>query len=893
MREKRLGWLFGLWFFISVIASSHSGVASVYTDEKQNIDQFNTMVPNVDTSPEIVSQDPVFEIIYPQAGFLYVFHLQPLKLPNYFHLGCAVVVGRTLVVETNSQQIHHAKFVSKRLGTGWETTQWDYTTINGLSFDLGLSSGMYTIWVYGYDENNVELGSDLIKVLFIQIGREDFGVWINTRYDTGPVITTPLNIGLLDFGSMLNTGESKRFTTTMQSKDDTYIEIRFTRTKITENLENVVQTQFTVETSCDTSKEYQVSLDVRFPFVMLAGGEPKKTNNPYFRTQVGYRSTSVGGGINKVASSFFVGRDYINDPRVFRLKIEPNTVEVGSSVSFFTQYAAFDEEGYTVFQRMFSLDFDPATELTVTTIPSQGRISYDFGRSAGTSTRVSFRAEGGVLDDIIQSFQIDPLPSYMNFDLTVIGSREFLYESDRMFNVSYSLDSVQNGNLVRFVVGNLPKMIHASWGVDLGVFGDLTAGSFLELNMSSDVEEIALFFSGNPEPFITFSHLPNKIRCESFVDVIQGTGDIRIRRESDAPRVITVCLSFDTVKITKSYMLSCSFVQLSWDIQLTRGVGCITLERDAGARSVYSTVIEYNNWVFSKTVEFENSFVSLSWDVNRQERRGHITALRNSSGGNPIISFAVSHGDWTISDSFELKNERIELLWDLPDTYDTHGVISLFTGGGTLLYTTLCVQDAGCEILRVGLGIQAADQFRVSWDRIDGQIRNVVWSGRIFSLEDLDIVVNLTGDVFRITADLSIGENGMLQLMVNRNVEVTFADTSTPVFKLFGSASLYAQRKLLISWSLSETGYFTVHTFGQPLGDAFTLEFGFDPAQMGNYRYGFRLTGQNFIAITRTVQWHAQNGNLIRVWILGDMPLPGDWTLQLLWNYQWYTVPWP
>jgi hypothetical protein len=84
-----------------------------------------------------------------------------------------------------------------------------------------------------------------------------------------------------------------------------------------------------------------------------------------------------------------------------------------------------------------------------------------------------------------------------------------------------------------------------------------------------------------------------------------------------------------------------------------------------------------------------------------------------------------------------------------------------------------------------------------------------------------------------------------------------------------------------------------VYTFGQPLGDAFNLEVGYDPQHNGNYKYGFRLIGEDLIEITRTIQWYSVNGQLVRIWVLGDEPIPGDWTLQVLWNYQWYTVPWP
>ncbi|MEM0466627.1 MAG: hypothetical protein QXX20_03360 [Candidatus Thermoplasmatota archaeon] len=833
-------------------------------------------------------------ITYPVAGQLYLFRLRPMKLPNIFHLGLAVVVGRSLTIDTESVDVHHVRFEATQMATGWKTERWDYNTINGFSMDLGLSSGLYTIRVYGFDDQDQECARDLIKVLFVKIGRDDFGVWINTRYDNGMTLRTPLNLGIADFNSMLTTGETKRFLTSMQSKDDTAVELRFTRTKITQNSENVIETRFHLETSCDTSKNYEASLEVRFPFVLLSGGELDTKNNPFFSTQIGYRSTAVGDGINKVTTSFFVGREHLDDPRIFRLMIQPDSLETGSQVTFFTQYTTVDGEGHEVFSRCFSVEFDPATELTITAVPKQATISYEFGKSAGVSTRISFRAEGGILDDIIQRFVIDPLPSYMKFDLTILGSREFLYESDRPYDISYSLDSEQNGTLVCFAVSNLPQRIHAAWGLELGVLGDLSAQSFAELNMSSDVEELGLYFSGVYEPFMRITQVPKMIRCDSFIDVAGGTGYIHIVRDYDEPRTLDVGLRFGEVSVTKTFVLACAFVKLSWDIKILQGTGMITLERSPEASLLSTTTIQYKDWVFSKTLELSTTFVQIAWDVNRSDRRGHITMMRSTAvGGEPTVTFSVSHAGWTITNTLELKNNHTELVWDLPDAQNNHGVLSVITGGDQLVYTTLTVHDQGSLMLKFGLGIQTSDHLMISWDKVGNQIRNLQWSGRILSLDAVDISVHVDSDLLSIAATWNIGESGMLELQVNKNVAVTFVNTTTPGFKLQGSVSFFANRKVKFTWSLQETGYVTIHTFGQPVGDQFNLEAGFDPSQSGNYWYGFRLSGQNFIDITRTIQWHAQNGQLIRIWILGDTPLPGDWTLQILWKHQWYTVPWP
>ncbi len=838
--------------------------------------------------------DPSLTIVSPQTGYLYLFKIQPIKMPlaSMFGLNYAVVIGRSINLKTAYNDIHHVKFTAKRMMTGWETTRWDYRTMDGLGADLSLTSGYYTISVTGYDEADGELASDSIRVFYLKVGREDFGVWVNTQYDGGEIITTPLELGITDFASMLNTGESKQFSVSMQSKDDTNVNLRFVRTKIMNNTEKVVETKCNIVTTCDTSKEYEVSVEVRFPFIMLDGGQPTEESNPYFSTRMGYQSKTSQGGLNNINTTFYVGRENISDPRVFRLSIQPEDVGSGSKLTFFTSYLTVDDTGNEVFQRTYSIDFEPATELTITSIPREAKISYEFGRSAGVQTKISLRAEGGILDDIIQSFMLDPLPSYMGFDLTIIGSREFLYESDRPYNITYSLDSIQNGNLVTFLVESLPERIAASWGLQLGTLGDLAASSFAELDMSRDVKRLALSFFGNERPFISLESFPKKIRFESAVDLVNGTGNITLLRGLDEYRVLNISLQHKNMVVTKSFELKNNFVQLRWRIDLAAGTGLFNITRDSESIMTLSTVIEYNNWTFTKALELRNSHLEVSWNVNREQRTGEVILSRDAGTGTPSLSFSIAHDGWVLDNTLEFRNNYLRLYWQLPTETNPHTELGLITAGGQMFHNTISVVDNDVELFHLGFGIQTDDHYIISWDYINGQITNFQWSGRLLRLTDVDIGVNLAGESFTVSADIDVGESGTVELQFNKAVAVTFVDAASETFKIHGNVSINASRRLQLSWELGESGHFTVYTFGQPLGEQFSLEVGYDPQHTGSYKYGFRLIGEHFIQITRTIQWYAVNGTLVRIWILGDEPIPGDWTLQVLWNGQWYPVPW-
>ena len=81
-------------------------------------------------------------------------------------------------------------------------------------------------------------------------------------------------------------------------------------------------------------------------------------------------------GPNRVDTRFFFGRNSIFDPRVFRMKINPNNLDREYKLSFFSSYLTTDSYGSETFYRTFSINFEPAVELQITNIPRNGKISY-------------------------------------------------------------------------------------------------------------------------------------------------------------------------------------------------------------------------------------------------------------------------------------------------------------------------------------------------------------------------------------------------------------------------------------------------------------------------------------------------------------------------------------
>jgi hypothetical protein len=674
----------------------------------------------------------------------------------------------------------------------------------------------------------------------------EYGVWIYTIYN-GHSDEVRLDIDLSTFKLMLDGGGWKYYTIDLESSADTTIGLRFVRTKIflmdEEMFVDVIQTHFSMETSCDTEKDYSIFLEVRFPFSLLKSKSrsfdisdfntyqifltyferpffnslPRlfqqvftylqslfdkddlddnvvnacSTSNAYFSMRLGFSSPDDDRGPQRMETRFFFGRNSIFDPQVFRFNVIPYDIEREYSLIYNASFLTVDDASTEAFYRSFSVCFEPIAELQITSIPGKGKISYDFGSSGGKATRISFSAVGGSLSNIIQRFLIDPLPSYMSFDLTVLGERSFVYESDRSYDVTYMMDDVQEGNIVALALTDLPEKMTVSWGLRVHLLS-LTASGLIDLDMSSDITFASLSLFGSEDPFMEISNFPRKLRLDASVDARHLNGYVQASKYSGAITTITV-------------------------------------------------PIRFNKW--------------------------EITSVLELYDGYGLASF------------------------DLPSDDDPHVLVGLDTGGTRLFGLMLTVVDteASKQVFSITVEAIATDDLSISFDYTDGAVSNLVWSGRITEIVDLVISLYFEGADFIIGATWSIGEKGLLELQLNKPIEVTFADIENTEFKLSGFVSLNENSYIKIEWEWGPTGYFMIYT-REPIGDMLHFELGYGPVKNSFHQYGFNITGTDFLDVKRTVMWDTENGIIPRIWILGDNPFPGEWDVWLLWNHQWYEV---
>lgn len=709
---------------------------------------------------------------------------------------------------------------------------------------------------------------------------DDFGVWVHTKYN-GQEDSQKLEIDLEIFKLMLNGGGWRYYTMDFGSGQST-AGLQFSRTQIyvedeSEPYVDVIQTQFSFETSSDTTEDYEVSLEVRFPFSLLE--KKAKSNNlfenllsnfiknlkndffknifekilnknnektsdfdalnlegeSYFCARIGFASPQGDQGPRRVDTRFFFGKNSIWDPRVFRMKITPYDLGGEYKLSYFNSYLTVSESGSEAFYRVFSVDFEPAAELQITTIPGKAKIGYSFGSSTGAATKISFLAEGGSLSNIIQSFLVDPLPSYMAFDLTILGERSFKYESDSQYSVTYMMDSVQDGELVKFELESLPKTITAQWGLKVAL-SSWTVSGLIDLDMSSDVGRAAVSLYGSDTPFMEILNFP------------------------------------------------------------------------------------------------QNMDVSAS--LNFKSLSGYVTANKFSSG-TTTINVPIRWDKWEITGSLYINNGYGYASFNLPDSSSNYVSVGLDTNGNSLFGLAVSVFDTSIskQILYVGVDAVATDDLYVSFDYVSSKIENFGFSGKITELIDLVVSVDFSGINLDLSGSWTIGQGGLFDLEVNKDLIIDLSQLELGSTKIDGFIGLYEGGNIKVEWVRGQTGFFEISTEGFSFNPeielsltdknsneifvngrivlnprcivkfdwqwgqtghftVFTnniLEELFIDARYNNDQYGFKVTATD-VNIIRTIKWDTQDGHVPRFWVLGDNPIPGNWDVWLLWNYEWYEV---
>ena len=737
-------------------------------------------------------------------------------------------------------------------------------------------------------ENSITYDQNQIDIIGKNNFNNEFGIWVHTNFN-GISDEKKLNIDLITFKLMLDGGGWRYYTLSLENNNDSIAGLQFSRTKIyledEQTFIDVMQTQFSFETSCNTFEDFDVSLEVRFPFSLLKShiksdnfiqnrlynfknlviqnflfrlikniylnfySINSNTNlkmksiisEPYFEFSIGYSSPENDEGPKKIETRFFFGRNSIFEPRVFRMKISPDDLYREYKLSYFNNYLTIDENGVEQFFRSFLLEFEPAVELQITSIPGKGKIKYDFGSSGGFPTKISFNAQGGILSNIIQSFIIDPLPEYMSFDLTIIGERSFKYESSSIYSVSLIMNSLDDGNLIKLELNKLPELIIAEWGLKL-FLSSLSGSGFIDLDMSSDLNRVALSFLDVETPFIEINNFPKKLRVDGFIDIPNLQGSITASKYSGPTTTINIPLKFDKWEITGMLYINngyghtsfnlpdnnSDYVSLSVDTDDTNllGFGIRVFDNEQNKQILYMSVDAI------ATDDFFLSFNYINSEIKNLKFSGKITELI----------------DFLIYLDFQLIGFNLSTSWIIGD----YGSFEIEMNKEISI--NLNQIDLGNVKLDGIIGIYPGTKMNIDWERGNSGYLQIQTEGIDFSPE----------------------------------IELSFSDINTNKIFMSGDIVLNPSCILKFDWQWGEIGHFTIFT-NNIIGDV-NFEVGYNYNQnIDQYQFGFKINGED-INIIRTIQWDTQNGMIPRIWILGDDLIPGDWDVWLLWQYEWYEV---
>ncbi len=543
--------------------------------------------------------------------------------------------------------------------------------------------------------------------------RDDFGVWIVINYD-GVTRETKLDIDLETFCLMLNGGGWKYYLFSTEKNNDTEIGLQFTRTKIYVRGEgiDVIQTRFKVDTGSYTEEEYEVSIEIRFPFKLLKSSSypiPVKSILPnkllrfiwslyhkpliegdesIFHLKIGFHSPEGEEGPHLIESRFFFGKNSIWDPMVFRLIVSP-LIDHKFSLKYTATYLTTDSYGNEAFYRKFMVSFNPAAELQITSIPGEGKISYSFGIGSGEKTDVSFQAIGGKYSDITHHFILDPLPSYMSFDLTLLGEKSFLYESDETYDVTYIMDSMEEGNLVAVELTDLPKRMRVEWGLSIV---DKLVDGLIDLDMSSDISRAALTLHGEENPVLEIKNFPKKLRVEGLLDIPQMRGFIRATKYSGRETTLRIPINYGKWSLTATLTLNNGGGEAFFDLP-ANGDTRVTLGLDTDNNILFGLTLtlmdtEENREVLTMGLEgLATDDFWLSFDTSHGLRNilwgGRVTKLVNLRVSINFKGLDVSFtGSWILGDSGSIElwiNKPVEVTFAniSNENFKIYGDISL------------------------------------------------------------------------------------------------------------------------------------------------------------------------------------------------------------------------
>jgi hypothetical protein len=258
-------------------------------------------------------------------------------------------------------------------------------------------------------------------------------------------------------------------------------------------------------------------------------------------------------------------------------------------------------------------------------------------------------------------------------------------------------------------------------------------------------------------------------------------------------------------------------------------------------------------------------------------------------GGDTNIIVNFQYGKWLVRDKLTIHDGYLDFSFNL----DKNGYIGLDTSNEMFDNELTLLSNDGNDEIYISTERLHADNFMMTWSLDTSgdkpKIKNLWFSGLLRSLKNVKIDIKYKGKTATIQGSWTLGKKGSFWLQLDQRDDISYNfDLSSNEYVLTGKIVVPGNLKIDLSWNWIQgedeyhPGYIYINKeTDQPLIKLFNLYFTY------NNQYGVEVTIENLCVYLNLEWWRAHNGKLY--WWL-DYEINGDFSLDLLWNGEWYHV---
>lgn len=581
----------------------------------------------------------------------------------------------------------------------------------------------------------------------------------------------------------------------------------------------------------------------------------------------------------------------------------------------------------------FEIIFDPAIYIRTQFVPTNGYVYYFYNQDSGSNKNPSltFTTNGFGASDLEFSLVFDsshPIAqsgNWMSFDINWLG---FEYNANKKHSVSFLITSPSFSTKLK--LSGLPTKASCGFDVDLsftyqqGQLLDVQGTGSLELDMSSDMEDVILYYpelSAN-EPkveFVRVSDIPKTQTLSAHTELYIKNGSMtKLRGEG----YVDLSMSSSLGSIKTFYRKASPtdpdklFIDVPYGIPASQRVGA-----EAELYIDLDDFFNQNNYVMghcyrTSSGNFQeisgylpgetepivsiteipsnsNAIGKLEWN----RLRGYAYASRSTSGGPDPIDVNIDLGTFNLKNHFELRNGHIDLRFHLNED----GYV-FFDTSNNMVADSLEVTDTSTgDQLKLSADNVDVDNLNAQWDlnlnEDPIQIEELGFSGSINLLEDFVLEATYEGEYLNFDMNWNMGEEGEVSFDFSQDepIELVIDDLfqDNPTWNVGGGIIIDEDFHFDIKWKWirgqqnGDRGYFKINEdTNSPNFDWIGFHIEYTPDGFDNPQYGIEVGGYN-IGVIVFMEWYKDpNHWLPNIWWY--LFVQGNFYLHLMWEGDWY-----